>query len=93
MSDQDQRSLAIRSVLICWAIALLFALVSLMLWSMDVQQLATWFSIIPAISLLASLFAMVTSAYLLSLRSRLTRIVLPTSIVSMCWAIAIAIGV
>ena len=87
-----QEPIVINSVNTSWVAALLLTSLSLALWSEGVQQLATWSSIVPAMAMLTSLYAIVASIYLLSFRSRLTRMVVPTSTFTIGWSLAIAIG-
>ena len=87
-----QEPIVINSVNTSWVAALLLTSLSLALWSEGVQQLATWSSIVPAMAMLTSLYAIVASIYLLSFRSRLTRMVVPTSTLTIGWSLVIAIG-
>lgn len=88
-----RRIVVYRSIITCWAIATWLTVLSVVLWFNQVEQLANWFSFIPAVALLTSLFAMTASAYLLSMKSVLTRIVLPMCCITACWSLAMAVSI
>ncbi|MEM7476213.1 MAG: hypothetical protein AAF483_14555 [Planctomycetota bacterium] len=89
----SRESNASRAILACWMVASFFAAFSIALWIFEIPQLATRFSVVPAVTLVLSLFSLVSSLYLLKLHDWVTRLILPTSLLTAVWALAVAIGI